>query len=207
LFLQQHRLNLMRWFPNAIFAALPALGPALFGWHLERQGYNFLAFVDVQEGWNRYQAWPWETLRCGMQSCRPIPSINDGADWEWVRILRDSPTWTTFTSFEFRNAAADSDVLELLVTVGALALAVVGLRMLPLYMSAYVWPPLLIPLFGPSEVHALMSMPRFVLVLFPLFVVLAILFGHRRAAIPALVASCFLLVLLTIQFAQWYWVS
>ena len=207
LFLQQHGWNPKRWFPDAVYAVLPALGPVLFGWHLERQGYDFLAFVDVQQGWNRYRAWPWETLGCGIRSCEPIPGIKDGADWGWIDILRDGPTWATFTSFQFRDAAANSDVLELLATLGALGLAVVGLRMLPLYMSAYVWPPLIIPLFGPSEVHALMSMPRFILALFPLFVLLAMLFAKRRAAISALVVSCVLLVLLTMQFAQWYWVS
>ena len=45
------------------------------------------------------------------------------------------------------------------------------------------------------------------MVLFPLFVVLAVLFQRRRVAIPALAFSGLLLVLLTAQFAQWYWVS
>ena len=40
-----------------------------------------------------------------------------------------------------------------------------------------------------------------------LFVILAMVFVHRRTAIPALAVSSVLLVLLTIQFAQWYWVS
>ncbi len=60
-----------------------------------------------------------------------------------------------------------------------LFLALVGLKVLPLYLTAWVLPGLLIPLLQPSEVHALMSMPRFVLVLFPLFIVLGKLIRPR----------------------------
>jgi hypothetical protein len=70
-----------------------------------------------------------------------------------------------------------------------------------------VLPALVIPLLQPSEVHALMSMPRFVLVLFPLFIVLAKLLRPRVLRIPWFVVSTTLLVLLTVQFALWYWVS
>jgi hypothetical protein len=102
---------------------------------------------------------------------------------------------------------ANSDLLELAVTVLALVLAVIGLFKLPHYISAWVWPGLLIPLLQPSEVHALMSMPRFVLVLFPLFIVLGIVTRPRIIQIPAVILSVTLLVLLTTQFALWYWVS
>jgi hypothetical protein len=50
-------------------------------------------------------------------------------------------------------------------------------------------------------------MPRFVLVLFPLFIVLAKLLRPRLLRIPWFIVSTTLLVLLTIQFALWYWVS
>jgi hypothetical protein len=50
-------------------------------------------------------------------------------------------------------------------------------------------------------------MPRFGLTLFPLFVVLAVLLRWRPLAVTALALSAALLVLLTAQFAQWYWVS
>jgi hypothetical protein len=85
--------------------------------------------------------------------------------------------------------------------------ALIVLRVLPLYLSIFAIPGLLIPLYQPSHVHALMSIPRFGLTLFPLFIVLAVLLRHRRIAIPALAFSTLLLLLLTAQFAQWYWVS
>jgi hypothetical protein len=46
-----------------------------------------------------------------------------------------------------------------------------------------------------------------VLVLFPLFIVLGWLVRARPIAIPWYALSVTLLVLLTAQFALWYWVS
>jgi hypothetical protein len=54
---------------------------------------------------------------------------------------------------------------------------------------------------------SLMSMPRFALVLFPMFVILA-LWGGRSWANNAIVAfSLPLLGLFTVFFADWYWVA
>jgi hypothetical protein len=206
---QQFRFDLRRWFPAVIFAALPLLGPAIFGWHLDQVQGNWRAFIDVQEQWNRYSAMPWETLRCAVETCHRLNggAILDGADWRWVERFLASPGLDTLRDPAFRLAVADSDTLELVVTVLFLALAVIGLWRLPLYQSAYLIPGLLIPLFQPSTVHALMSMPRFGLTLFPLFIVLAILLRPRWLAVPLALLSTLLLIALTAQFALWYWVS
>lgn len=206
LFLQQYRLELRRWFPNGIALALPALGPAIFAYHLRSAIAEPLAFFTAQKGWDRYDRMPWETLRCGVVGCFNVNDDPDGVTVDWFRMLLDGPSWETVTSSSFRFAAAQSDVLELVCTLLFLALAVVGLRALPLYHSAYVFPALIIPLFQPSQVHALMSIPRFGLALFPLFVVLALLVPRRLAPL-ALGLSTALLVLFTAQFVDWYWVS
>jgi len=197
LFVQQHHFELRRWFPNAIFAALPALGPVIFGWQLKQADYGWLEFVDVQEQWERHRTWPWTTLQDALNA----------ADGGWVSTFFDDPTWSTITSNAFRNQFANSNTAELIFTVLFFVLALIGLRILPLYQSALVWPALLIPLFDPSDVHPLMSMPRFGIVLFPLFVVLAFLIRDRRSALPALAISLLLLVIFTAQFALGYWVS
>jgi hypothetical protein len=102
---------------------------------------------------------------------------------------------------------ANSDTLELVCTLLFFVLALVGLKVLPLYQTVYLWPGLLVPLFQPSSVHALMSMPRFGLTLFPLFAAIGYLVAGRRIAPFLAVASAALLILLTVQFSQWYWVS
>ena len=221
LFLQQFGWKPRRWLPNAVPAALPALGPVLFGLHLDRaqdtaEGRDWLGMVTAQKQWDRFAATPWETLRCAVEGCtgqyertvgvrEPYPVA--GADWGWISQFFGDPSWGLLTSVDFRTRAANSDTLELICFVLSIALAIVGFRLLPLYHSAYVWPQLIVPLFGPSIVSPLMSGPRFVLVLFPLFVVVALLLQRRRLALPVLAVSCVLLVLLTIQFVQWYWVS
>lgn len=223
LFLQQYGWNPLRWFPRAIpsalLAALPILGPVLFYIHLDSQDIPQTvtepAFVSVQGQWYRYSAPPWETLECAVSGCSG-PSDHEyispnfpvsGADWGWFAALVDDPTWAYATSEAFRDWFAQSDTLELVAFLMFVVLGVVGLRWLPLYHSAYLWPPLIFPLFQPSAVHPLMSLPRFGIVLFPLFVVLALLFRDRTWGVPALVVSTLLLMIFTAQFANWYWVS
>jgi hypothetical protein len=70
-----------------------------------------------------------------------------------------------------------------------------------------VIPALIVPLLTPSSVNPLMSMPRFVLPLFPLFVVAAVLIRDRRLGWVLASISSILLVILSMQFALWYWVS
>jgi hypothetical protein len=208
LFIQQYGIYLRSLFPKGIAVAMPALGPALFSWHLDRVQGNPWLWKDVQEQWNRHSAKPWETLRWAFSQSpqgRAL-SIRDGADWTWLHQLRDNLSWEMVTNEEWRKAVANSDTLELVCTLMFFGLALIGLWKLPLYQSAWLIPGLIVPLFQPSSVHVLMSMPRFGLTLFPLFVVLAMILRPRIIAIPAAVFSTVLLILLTIQFANWYWV-
>jgi hypothetical protein len=203
----RHRTDWRGYWPGIVPAFFPALGPALFAALLDREQGNWKAFIDVQEQWNRYSATPWETLRCAIETCHTLGGEPDGVAWDWLAELLNNPSWGTITSQEWRAAVANSDVLELAVTVLFLVLALIGLKVLPLYQTVWVLPALVIPLLQPSEVHALMSMPRFVLVLFPLFIVLAKLLQPRWLRLPWLIVSIALLMLLTAQFALWYWVS
>ncbi len=128
-------------------------------------------------------------------------------DWGWIGQLFDNLNWTFITSSEFRFRFGESHVLELIVTVLAILLVLVGLRTVPLYYTAFVIPALIVPLLTPSSVNPLMSMPRFVLPLFPLFVVSALLIRNRTTGWVLAIGSSCLLVILTMQFALWYWVS
>ncbi len=212
LFLQQYGWNIRRWFPSVLPAALPALGPVIFGWVLTRSDMKFFDWIEVQWQWNRFPATPWETVRCATVGCiGEVPNVGPqearGVDWSWIDMLLDSPTWSTITSAEFRDVFARGDWLELLVTIGAFALVLIGIRRMPLYYFALVLPPLIVPLFSPSSVHPLMSMPRFVLPMFPLFVVIALLVRNRTAGIALATVSAILMALLAMQFSSWYWVS
>ena len=215
LFIQQHGMSPRRWFPQALPAALPVLGPIVFGLSLRANGREFFAFAEEQWQWNRFSATPWRTFDCTLRGCtedvRQFGGIRESyikpIDWGWPRELLNNLNWSFITSSDFRYRVGESHVLEFLVTVLAFALVLIGLKKLPLYYTAFIVPPLIVPLLTPSSVNPLMSMPRFVLPLFPLFVMIAILVRGRKLAVPLAVASSFLLVLLTMQFAQWYWVA
>jgi len=176
---------------------------------------KFFDWVNQQWQWNRFSATPWRTFECTLQGCtaevRQFGTTNEAyvkpIQWGWIGDILRHPTWTHFTSYEWRDWMARGDVLEFICTVGAFILIIVGLRKLPLYYSAFTIPPMIVPLLSPSSVHPLMSMPRFVLPLFPLFVMIALLVTNRKAGIGLAIASSIGLILLTMQFAQWYWVA
>ena len=214
LFVQQYGFDLRRWVPRGIAVLLPFGGPAIFSRHLADVQGNAWAWRDVQTEWCRFSAMPWETLRWSLSNERGFCDSKgiagppaQGAEWGWLRELVNEPRWSLIVSNAWRKSLGDSDTLELACTVLFIGLTLIGLRRLPLYLTAYLIPGLLVPLFQPSTVHALMSMPRFGLTLFPLFVVVATLIEGRAIAKPLAVLSTIVLVLLTIQFSQWYWVS
>jgi hypothetical protein len=213
LFIQQYGWQPRRWFPNALPAALPALGPLIFGWHLDRSGSKFLDWINVQWQWNRYQSTPWRTVDCELNGCVTYleeyqrDQVTPPADWGWIRNLFENLNWGHITSWEFRFRVGDGDVLEIVTTALAFAVLIIGIKKLPLYYSAFAWPPLLVPLFSPSTVNAFMSMPRFILPLFPVFVMFAILVQEKRLRLILAAISGAISVLLTMQFALWYWVS
>jgi hypothetical protein len=125
----------------------------------------------------------------------------------WNRHL--APPWVSvwhslvlmFTSHAPQTIAGQG--IELVFTALMIAVFAAGFRRLRPSFSAYMALSILIPLCTSS----LMSMPRFALVLFPMFIVLA-LWGNRPWVNNAIVAfSLPLLGLFTVLFANWYWVS
>lgn len=210
LFLQDRGFYLRRLIPEGFTVGIPLLGPAIFSWRLDKIWGDPWAWKNVQYQWNRFSAKPWETLRWAFSQSPEGRRINvrDGADWSFLHQLLSHPSWSLITSREWRDGIANSDTLELVFTLGFIVLATIGLAKLPLYQSVYLWPGLIVPLFQPSSVHQLMSMPRFGLTLFPLFVVIALLIrGKPWLYLPLAGLSTVMLILLTIQFSTWYWVS
>jgi hypothetical protein len=96
-----------------------------------------------------------------------------------------------------------------LALFGSLALAVVAtvgtLRRLPVAYGAYVLVALVPPLSSPWPAHPLMSFPRFLAVLFPIHMWLALHTGDRRRFVAVLVVFAGMLGFLTAKFATWGW--
>ena len=118
-----------------------------------------------------------------------------------------------FRSF-FPQAAGDPLAIArinvvLFLWVPLVAVALVGtLRRLPPAYGAYVVAALAVPLSYPAAPQPLMSLPRFVLACFPLWMWLGgLLARHPRARTPALALSAILLAVCTAQFATWHFVA
>lgn len=217
LFIQQHGWDIRKWFPKALLGLIPPLGLVVFGWFLTSKGLAFFDWQAQQWQWNRFNATPWQTLDCAFNGCVTDVRQFGGTQrnvlvqpvsFAWIGDLLNNFSWDYFTSTEFRYNVGQSQWLDVTVTILAFILILIGLKKLPLYYSAWTIPPMIVPLLAPSSVFPLMSMPRFVLPLLPLFVMAVLLIQpHRKLGIILAGISAMLLVLLTMQFALWYWVA
>lgn len=209
LFVRQQGWRPTGWRANPISMALVPAGLMVYMASLRRLYNDPLVMLSAQKGWDRYSANPIETLRAGVESVNgcAVRDWNAGVDFCWAQRIIQNPGVGTVRDFNWRWALSESNVIELVATLFLVAIAVVATRRLPLAYSAYLAAGIILPLWSPSAVHPLMSMHRFALTLFPVFIVLALL-GTRRAAHGAIVAiSAILLAFLTIQFASWLWVA
>lgn len=218
LFIQQHGRDLKAWFPKVLLGFIPPLGLVVFGLHLRSQGLGFFDWQSQQWQWNRFSASPIRTFQCVLQGCEAeVRAIGGGTydttvhpvSFEWVKLaFENNFRWSYLTSTEFRYLVGQSQVTDVLVTVVAIALIIVGLKKLPLYYSAWTIIPFVVPMLAPSSVFPLMSMPRFVLPMVPLFVMAVLLiYPRKKLALSLAAISIALLVLYTSQFSLWYWVS
>jgi hypothetical protein len=80
-------------------------------------------------------------------------------------------------------------------------------RRLPRAYGAYVVAALALPLSFPVGPQPLMSLPRFLAVLFPLFMWLAMACRSRRRRLFALAVLTAGLVAFTARYATWHWVA
>jgi hypothetical protein len=197
MFLKQHGVDPRRWPRTWLAVGLPALGPLVYTFALWRIYDDPLLTLDAQKGWAREQAMPWTTFRMAF----------DQLDLGWLRTLLDSPTWTTLTSHTVRFGFAEYESLDVAFTLLAIPLLIYCLVRLPVEYSIFPVILFVIPLFSPSTIHPLMSMSRFLIVMFPLFIALSILTRRQITFTLTIVPSVVLMVLLTIQFSTWYWVA
>ena len=140
---------------------------------------DWLAPVDQQANWQRTFSWPWATLVDGTRDAFRYRGNANGGYWliDWLIVVP---------------------------VVGASVFAL--LRYRPSY-SVYLLGGLLIPLSFVFADRPLMSMPRFVLPLFPAFWALAELTERCRIPEKAVAAvGAAGLALLVVLFVNWYYI-
>ena len=178
--------------------AVAPVGLAAYALHLELAHGDALAFIDAQKAWYRDFA-------------GPFVGVWDGttAAWDGVRQLvsgsRDHAYFEAAAGDPFRIAAINLLLFGFLVFA---AVAVAGaFRRLPRAYGLYALAALALPLSYPVDPQPLMSLPRFLAVLFPLFMWLALVSEERGWTVPVAGASAAGLGLFTTQFAAWEWIS
>jgi hypothetical protein len=101
-----------------------------------------------------------------------------------------------------------SNTLNLVFLVFFLLVMLVGFRVLPSELSVYTALIVLLPVLTPAPQFPLMSLPRFVLGAFPVFLVLGYLLSRSRLALTSyLVLAGGLGIALTALFTTWRWVA
>ena len=157
-----------------------------------------LRFLDVQDAWSRELAVPlagaWDGFVAAFDGVRQLASGS-----------RSPVYFEAAAGDPFRIAAINVMLFGTLVF--AVAACVGVLRRLPRPYGVWVATSLVLPLSFPVTPQPLMSLPRFVSVLFPVFMWLALVCEERRATDLVVAASAIGLGLLTAQYASWHWIS
>jgi hypothetical protein len=157
-----------------------------------------LRFLDVQDAWSRELTVPlagtWDGFTAALDGVRQLASG------------RRTPVYFEEAAGDpFRIAAINIMLFASLVFA---VVACVGVfRRLPKAYGAWMAAALLLPLSLPVQPQPLMSLPRFLSVLFPIFMWLALVTEERRVTPQVAAASGVGLGLFSAQFASWHWIS
>ncbi len=178
--------QLRRKEPGAFYGlfSLSLLPGVLVGWmyYLWRLTGDMLAFVHAQAGntWHRTSDTPWHTLQLAVQRLQAVPPMS------------------------FDHAQYTVDLAAAVIMIIA---AVLAFRYLPHIYSLYMATSVVLLLTSRSDHQILFSMPRFAMVLFPLFILLAMAGKRPQLHRFIVITSTVLLGLYTALFVQWYWIA
>lgn len=184
---------------DVLWLALIPMGLGLYMGHLALAGGDPFAPFHAQTVWGRQFVGPflgvWDGAKAAFQGVRQLLSMQ-----------RTHLYFPAGGASPFINAGHNLMLFGFLL---AAVPAIVGaVRLLPFAYGAYVLCALSLPLSYPVATQPLMSLPRFLLVLFPLNMWLAArLSGRPRALAAVLGISSVAMMFFTAEFSTWHWVS
>jgi hypothetical protein len=184
-----------RW--RGAYLALAPSGLALYAAYLWWRFGDPLLFYTQQSRWGREATGPLNSL---------LGALRQGG--EGLARLFAPRLWADPSPARIADALGAANNAYNLVFLGlALALLVAGLKVLPPDLSAYAFLLILPPtLFGTPQ-GPLMGLPRYVLVAFPLFIVLGALLKERRLLGGWLALSAAFSLVLCALFVTWRFVA
>jgi Mannosyltransferase (PIG-V) len=197
--------------------------PLAYEWWRERHafGWRVVYFALVPSGLLAYAAWLWwrfgdpllflsEQARWKRELSGPLSTLQSafGLAAESLGSLFDPAAYELY-GFEglFYVFSGTNALYSLLFLLFAYAVLSLGVRWLPADLAIYSFALVLAPVFFASSSNPLMSMPRFVLVAFPIFITLGILLKSRRLLVGWIAASAVLSVALCALFVNWHFVA
>lgn len=194
LFLQQERHGRRR---QVLWLALVPLGLALY------LGWSALVLGDALAPYHAQALW--------LRHFEPLGAAVGGVRAAWLglrQLVHGSPTPRYFGENGGDPFQVAGDSLMLLGFLFFAVLACIGaLRRLPLAYGAYAAVALAMTLSYPLDAQPLMSLPRYIVVLFPLQMWLARWSGERGGLERAVGVSAVLLGLFAAHFAHWGFVA
>ena len=172
--------------PDLLWLALVPAGLAAYSIYQQSKFGDPFATWHVQTFWSRGFHGPFSAV--------------------WYAIPK---TWqASYELFTGSHDTFESPIAKLMLG-GSLALAAVAIvgvfRRLPVAYGAYALVALIPPLSSPWPAHPLMSFPRFLAVLFPVQMWLALKTERRRRLWVVLGVFSVMLAVLSVKFATWGW--
>lgn len=156
-----------------------------------------LLFVSAQDAWGR-----------GFGSVLGSFTAAVGSAAESVRPLLDPETYKPFGFEKLLLVLSGTNYLyNLLFLIFAVVVLAFGIRWLSADLTVYAAALVLVPVFVGAESNPLMSLPRFLLVAFPLFIVLGIALRDRYVVTGWVVTSAILSLPFVALFVNWYFVA
>jgi hypothetical protein len=185
---------------DALWLALVPVGLGLYMAHLGLAGGDALAPFHAEAAWSRHFAGPyggvWEGVKAALEGLRQLLSL------QRAHVYYPAAGGSPFVD-------AGHNLLLLAFLLAAVPAAVGVMRMLPVAYGVYVLAALALPLSYPVAAQPLMSLPRFLVVLFPLNMWLAVRLAAGRRALRqvVLVASGVMMMFFVGEFSTWHWVA
>ncbi len=191
--------KLWRWDGQLAWFALVPAGLLVWMGYLQSRFGDPFAFLVAQAHWGRSLSAPWTTLDHGL--VRGVAAIATLVR-HGLGTPRLGPGGMVIIPVTL------PDALALVVLVAIVAVLALTARTLKRPYLVYAIATLVAPLFSPTPRQPLFSLPRFVLVMFPVFLGFALLTRRLRVTrLALLVAFALALVLLTTVFARFYFVA
>jgi hypothetical protein len=161
-------------------AAATLLGPLAYGLYWLARSGDLLAPIHAQVMWDRSFRWPWASLSDAVRLALVRPGQPNAGYW----------------------------LIDVVVVAAVLVPAVAAVRRMRPSFLVYMWGSLLVPLSYAYPDRPLLSMPRFVVVIFPAFWMLASWADRRRWVAPEAVTALFGAgyCLLAVLFINWYYI-